>query len=93
MDAEDGDQAAALWRYGKASRLGLSEATSALAKAYRDGLGVKADGLLMELDIRGIAASSGSACASVTGAPSHVLRAIGCDRAIGGDDVSAPAAR
>lgn len=42
--------------------------------------GVKADGLLLELDIRGVAASSGSACASLTGEPSHVLRAIGCDR-------------
>jgi cysteine desulfurase len=42
--------------------------------------GIKADGLLLELDIRGVAASSGSACASLTGEPSHVLRAIGCDR-------------
>jgi cysteine desulfurase len=42
--------------------------------------GIKADGLLLELDIRGVAASSGSACASLTGDPSHVLRAIGCDR-------------
>jgi cysteine desulfurase len=41
--------------------------------------GIKADGLLLELDIRGVAASSGSACASLTGEPSHVLRAIGCD--------------
>jgi cysteine desulfurase len=42
--------------------------------------GVKADALLLELDVRGVAASSGSACASLTGEPSHVLRAIGCDR-------------
>ena len=42
--------------------------------------GVKADGILMELDFRGVAASSGSACAAATGEPSHVLRAIGCDR-------------
>jgi cysteine desulfurase len=42
--------------------------------------GVKADGLLMELDLRGVAASSGSACAAATGEPSHVLRAIGCAR-------------
>jgi cysteine desulfurase len=42
--------------------------------------GVKADGVLLELDLRGIAASSGSACNAVTGEPSHVLRAIGCDR-------------
>jgi cysteine desulfurase len=43
--------------------------------------GVKADGVLLELDIRGVAASSGSACSAMTGQPSHVLRAIGCDRA------------
>ena len=42
--------------------------------------GVKADGVLMELDLRGIAASSGSACNLTTGEPSHVLRAIGCPR-------------
>jgi cysteine desulfurase len=41
--------------------------------------GVKADGVLMELDFRGVSASSGSACATLTGQPSHVLRAIGCD--------------
>lgn len=43
--------------------------------------GVRADAVLMELDLRGISASSGSACASPTGQPSHVLRAIGCDEA------------
>lgn len=42
--------------------------------------GVKADSVLMELDLRGVAASSGSACNASTGEPSHVLRAIGCDR-------------
>ncbi|MBI4639010.1 MAG: cysteine desulfurase [Candidatus Rokubacteria bacterium] len=42
--------------------------------------GVKADSVLLELDARGIAASSGSACNTLTGEPSHVLRAIGCDR-------------
>src|SRR5437867_971849 len=41
--------------------------------------GVKADSVLLELDLRGVAASSGSACAALTGEPSHVLRAIGCD--------------
>jgi cysteine desulfurase len=42
---------------------------------------VKADAMLMDLDLRGIAASSGSACSALTGEPSHVLRAIGCDAA------------
>jgi len=42
--------------------------------------GVKADAVLLELDLRGVAASSGSACSLTTGEPSHVLRAIGCTR-------------
>jgi cysteine desulfurase len=42
--------------------------------------GVKADAALLELDLRGIAASTGSACSASTGEPSHVLRAIGCSR-------------
>jgi cysteine desulfurase len=42
--------------------------------------GVKADGVLLELDLRGVAASTGSACNMVSGEPSHVLRAIGCGR-------------
>jgi cysteine desulfurase len=44
------------------------------------GLGVKVDAFLLELDLCGVAASSGSACTGLTGEPSHVLRAIGCDR-------------
>lgn len=39
--------------------------------------GVKADAVLTELDLRGVAASSGSACNALTGQPSHVLLAIG----------------
>src|SRR5262245_62660812 len=39
---------------------------------------VKADGVLLDLDLSGVAASSGSACATLTRTPSHVLRAIGC---------------
>ena len=42
--------------------------------------GVKADSVLLELDLRGVAASSGSACSAATGEPSHVLRAIGVSR-------------
>jgi cysteine desulfurase len=40
--------------------------------------GVKADSVLLDLDLAGIAASSGSACAALTQTPSHVLQAIGC---------------
>jgi cysteine desulfurase len=39
--------------------------------------GVKADAVLTELDLRGVVASSGSACNALTGQPSHVLLAIG----------------
>jgi cysteine desulfurase len=39
---------------------------------------VKAESVLMDLDLAGIAAASGAACTARTGAPSHVLRAIGC---------------
>ena len=42
--------------------------------------GVKAESVLTDLDLRGVAASSGAACTAMTGEPSHVLRAIGCDR-------------
>ena len=41
---------------------------------------VKADSVLLDLDVRGIAASTGSACMASTGMASHVLRAIGCDQ-------------
>jgi len=40
--------------------------------------GVKSDSVLLDLDLAGIAASSGSACASLTQTPSVTLRAIGC---------------
>lgn len=43
--------------------------------------GVKADSLLLDLDLAGVTASTGSACASLTQLTSHVLRAIGCTAA------------
>lgn len=41
--------------------------------------GINGMDLILELDNRGICASSGSACSSGSGAPSHVLTAIGLD--------------
>ena len=40
---------------------------------------VKAESLILALDLVGISASSGSACAALTREPSHVLRAMGLD--------------
>jgi cysteine desulfurase len=47
---------------------------------YRGNLNIRRDGLdvaRMMSDLRDIAFSAGSACASGSGRPSHVLRAIG----------------
>lgn len=41
--------------------------------------GIDGEALLLQLDVQGIEAASGSACASATLAPSHVLQAMGVD--------------
>jgi cysteine desulfurase len=49
-------------------------------RRYRGNLNVRADGLdaaRLISDVRGVAFSAGSACASGSGRPSHVLKAIG----------------
>jgi cysteine desulfurase len=44
--------------------------------------GIDGDGLLLNLDLEGICASSGAACTSGSVDPSHVLLAMGCDQAM-----------
>ncbi|WCT74922.1 cysteine desulfurase family protein [Sphingomonas naphthae] len=77
---EDADHAYALFRR---AREGLGEGwrlNGALARRWYGNLNVRADGLdagRLIADLRGVALSAGSACASGSGRPSHVLRAIG----------------
>ena len=44
--------------------------------------GLRADALVIALDLEGVAAATGPACAAGAAEPSHVLRAIGCDDAL-----------
>ena len=45
--------------------------------------GMKAETAVIAFDLEGVAVSSGSACSSGKGAPSHVLAAMGVDSALG----------
>ncbi len=78
--AEDAAHVARLWDVGM-TRLGAGwTANGSTDQRYRGNLNLRHDGLdvarLMS-DLRDIAFSAGSACASGSGRPSHVLRAIG----------------
>lgn len=76
----DADHVASLWRLA-IERLGPDwQLNGSATDRYRGNLNVRRDGLdvnrLMS-DLRDIAFSAGSACASGSGRPSHVLRALG----------------
>jgi len=77
--AKDTDHVEALWR---AARAALADFTlnGSAARRWHGNLNLRREGLdvarLMS-DLRNIAFSAGSACASGSGKPSHVLKAIG----------------
>ncbi|MFM9978938.1 MAG: cysteine desulfurase family protein [Sphingomonadaceae bacterium] len=82
--SSDSDQIEHLWQRARA-RLGQSWIVNgSLAQRYRGNLNVRLPGLdasRLISDVRTIAFSAGSACASGSGRPSHVLKAIGLDDA------------
>lgn len=85
VDHRDSDAAAIdqLWRIAT-ERLSRWQVNGAIDARYHGNLNVRRDGLdvarLMS-DLRDIAFSAGSACASGSGRSSHVLRAIGLSEA------------
>ncbi|HET7817369.1 MAG TPA: aminotransferase class V-fold PLP-dependent enzyme, partial [Sphingomicrobium sp.] len=76
---QDDDHVARLWRAAVAELDGWTINGSA-GRRYRGNLNIRRDGVdsaRLIADLRDIAFSLGSACASGSGRPSHVLRAIG----------------
>ncbi|CAN5301015.1 IscS subfamily cysteine desulfurase [soil metagenome] len=79
---EDAAHVARLWDHA-VSRLGAGwTINGSVERRYRGNLNLRHDDLdvaRLVSDLRDIAFSAGSACASGSGRPSHVLRAIGLD--------------
>ena len=76
---EDGAHVENLWRSALARLEGWTLNGSAEHR-YRGNLNLRRDGLdagRLISDVRGVAFSAGSACASGSGRPSHVLKALG----------------
>lgn len=77
--APDAGHVARLWT-AAATRLEGWTVNGGVEHRYRGNLNVRLDGLdaaRLIADVRGVAFSAGSACASGSGRPSHVLKAIG----------------
>jgi cysteine desulfurase len=76
---EDADHVARLWAVAR-DRLRGWAVNGSTEHRYRGNLNVRHDGLdaaRLISDVRAVAFSAGSACASGSGRPSHVLKAIG----------------
>ncbi len=77
--AQDRDHVARLWRLGREALSGWTLNGSS-DQRYRGNLNVRREGLdagRLIADVREVAFSAGSACASGSGRPSHVLKAMG----------------
>ena len=77
-DHDHVEQACRSWRSTRSATAGSS--TAASTQRYRGNLNLRREGLdaaRLLADLRNIAFSLGSACASGSGRPSHVLRALG----------------
>jgi len=81
---DDARHVEALWRAARARLSPLWELNGPVDGRWHGNLNIRRDGVdvarLMS-DLRDLAFSAGSACASGSGRPSHVLRAIGLDDA------------
>src|SRR6185436_6866511 len=77
--ADDHDHVEALWRAATARLAGWT-LNGSTAERYHGNLNLRRDGLdasRLISEVREVAFSAGSACASGSGRPSHVLKAIG----------------
>ena len=78
--AADRDHIEMLWRAANASLADGWTINGSIDQRYRGNLNIRREGIdaaRLIVDLRDIAFSLGSACASGSGRPSHVLRAIG----------------
>jgi len=75
----DADHVAALWEHARAAFAGWA-VNGSETRRYPGNLNIRRDGIdvaRLISDVRPVAFSAGSACASGSGRPSHVLKAIG----------------